>query len=145
MAFGGGGADKRAAGWTHARARVFGIAFEKPGDRFASAINFPLPTQRKRQTVSFTARISCELSECAPIILEIENYRPKRNWEGFAVKDFEEFGRWLDEEVQRVRKVIETDVKPTAEQKCISALKIASEKLSQMAEELEKRAKRKSA
>jgi hypothetical protein len=61
------------------------------------------------------------------------------------MKDFEDFGRWLDEEVQRVRKVIETDVKPTAEKKCISALKIASAKLSQMAEELEKRAKRKSA
>jgi len=61
------------------------------------------------------------------------------------MKDFEDFGRWLDEEVQRVRKVIEKDVKPTAEKKCISALKIASEKLSQMAEELEKRAKRKSA
>ncbi len=61
------------------------------------------------------------------------------------MKDFEDFGRWLDEEVQRVRHVIETDIKPTAEKKCISALKIASEKLSSMAKELEERAARKSA
>lgn len=61
------------------------------------------------------------------------------------MKDFEDFGRWLDEEVQRVRQVIETDIKPTAEKKCISALRIASEKLSSMAEELQKRVARKSA
>jgi hypothetical protein len=61
------------------------------------------------------------------------------------MKDFEDFGRWLDEEVQRVRKVIETEIKPTAEQKCISALRIASGKLSQMAEELERRVAKKSA
>ena len=61
------------------------------------------------------------------------------------MKDFEEFGRWLDEEVQRVRQVIETDIKPTAEKKCISALRIASEKLSSMAKELEERAARKNA
>jgi hypothetical protein len=61
------------------------------------------------------------------------------------MKDFEDFGRWLDEEVQRVRKVIETEIKPTAEKKTISALKIASKKLSQMAEELEKRAAKKHA
>jgi len=61
------------------------------------------------------------------------------------MKDFEDFGRWLDEEVQHVRKVIETEIKPTAEKKTISALRIASGKLSQMAEELEKRAAKKSA
>jgi ribosomal protein L16/L10AE len=61
------------------------------------------------------------------------------------MKDFEDFGRWLDEEVQHVRKVIETEIKPTAEKKCISALRIASEKLSSMAEELEKKTSRKSA
>jgi hypothetical protein len=61
------------------------------------------------------------------------------------MKDFEDFGRWLDEEVQRVRKVIESDIKPTAEKKCISALKIASKKLSSMAEELEKKTSRKRA
>jgi ribosomal protein L16/L10AE len=61
------------------------------------------------------------------------------------MKDFEDFGRWLDEEVQRVRQVIETDIKPTAEKKCISALKTAAKKLSSMAEELEKKTSRKSA
>jgi hypothetical protein len=60
------------------------------------------------------------------------------------MKDFEDFGRWLDEEVQRVRKVIETEIKPTAEKKTISALRIASRKFSQMAEELEKRKAKKS-
>jgi hypothetical protein len=45
--------------------------------------------------------------------------------------------------VQRVRQVIDTDIKPTAEKKCISALKVAAKKLSSMAEELEKRAARK--
>jgi hypothetical protein len=47
--------------------------------------------------------------------------------------------------VQRVRHVIETDIKPTAEKKCISALKAASKKLSSMANELEKKASRKNA
>jgi hypothetical protein len=61
------------------------------------------------------------------------------------MKDFEDFGRWLDEEVKRVRQVIETEIKPTAEKKTISALRIASKKLSEMAKELEKRAARKSA
>jgi hypothetical protein len=68
-----------------------------------------------------------------------------REWKGTAMKDFEDFGRWLDEEVQRVRHVIQTDIKPTAEKKCISALKIAAKKLSSMAEELEKKASRKKA
>lgn len=61
------------------------------------------------------------------------------------MKDFEDFGRWLDDEVKRVRHVIETDIKPTAEKKCISALKIAAKKSSSMAEELEKKASRKNA
>lgn len=53
--------------------------------------------------------------------------------------EFEDFGRWLDEEIQRVRKVIETEIKPTAEAKFVSALKKASSKLAEMAEDIEKR------
>jgi hypothetical protein len=56
-----------------------------------------------------------------------------------GMKDFEEFGRWLDEEMDRVKRVIETEIKPTAEQKFSSALRIASKKLSEMAEEIDKR------
>jgi hypothetical protein len=56
--------------------------------------------------------------------------------------EFEEFGRWLDKEIERVREVIKTEIQPTAEQKFVSALRIASKKLSQMAEEVEKRKKK---
>jgi len=55
------------------------------------------------------------------------------------MKDFEDFGRWLDEEMNRVRQVIETEIKPTAEKKIVSALRIASKKMSEMAEEIERR------
>jgi len=61
------------------------------------------------------------------------------------MKQFEGFGRWLDEEIQHVKHVVETEMKPVAEQKFISALRTASGKLSQMAEELEKRASRRGA
>ncbi len=58
------------------------------------------------------------------------------------MKDFEEFGRWLDEEMERVKKVVETEIRPTAEQKVISALRTASGKLAEVAKELEERRKR---
>jgi hypothetical protein len=53
--------------------------------------------------------------------------------------EFEDFGRWLDEEIQHVKQVIEKEIKPTAEKKFVSALKKASSKLAEMAEEIEKR------
>lgn len=56
--------------------------------------------------------------------------------------EFEEFGRWLDQEIQHVRKVIETEIKPTAEKKFVSALRAASGKLAQMAEDLDNRKQR---
>ncbi|HUK31129.1 MAG TPA: hypothetical protein VLV89_08445 [Candidatus Acidoferrum sp.] len=61
------------------------------------------------------------------------------------MKDFEEFGRWLDEEMRHVKQVVEKEIKPTAEAKVISALKIASAKMAEMAKELEERRARKSA
>lgn len=59
--------------------------------------------------------------------------------------EFEDFGRWLDEEIKHVRHVIETEIKLTAEEKFITVLRAASGKLAQMAEELEKRSSRQGA
>jgi len=56
------------------------------------------------------------------------------------MKQFEDFGRWLDEEIQNVKRVVETEIRPTAEKKFISALRAASGKLAEMAADLEKRA-----
>jgi hypothetical protein len=53
--------------------------------------------------------------------------------------EFEDFGRWLDEEIQHVREVIKKEIQPTAEKKFVSALKKASAKLAEMADEIEKR------
>lgn len=53
--------------------------------------------------------------------------------------EFEDFGRWLDKEIEHVREVIKTEIQPTAEKKFVSALKKASSKLAEMAEEIEKR------
>ena len=61
------------------------------------------------------------------------------------MKQFEDFGRWLDEEIQHVKHVVATEIRPTAELKFISALRAASGKLAQMAEDLEKRAPRQGA
>jgi hypothetical protein len=58
------------------------------------------------------------------------------------MKDFEEFGRWLDVEMKRVKKVVETEIRPTAEAKVISALKKASKKMAEIANELEERRSR---
>ncbi len=55
------------------------------------------------------------------------------------MRDFEDFGRWLDEEMKHVREVVEKEIRPTAEKKIISALKTASAKMAEMAKELEER------
>jgi len=65
--------------------------------------------------------------------------RLKRRAGVAKMPDFEDFGRWLDKEIDHVKEVIEKEIRPTAEQKFVSALKIASAKLAQMAEEIEKR------
>jgi hypothetical protein len=61
------------------------------------------------------------------------------------MNDFKDFGRWIEEEVKRVKHVVETEVSPTAQKKVIEGLRMASEKLAQIAEKLEKRANRASA
>jgi Tfp pilus assembly protein PilN len=58
------------------------------------------------------------------------------------MKDFEDFGRWLDEEMKHVTEVVEKEIRPTAEKKVISALKKASAKMAEMAKELEERRSR---
>jgi Tfp pilus assembly protein PilN len=58
------------------------------------------------------------------------------------MKDFEDFGRWLDQEMKHVKEVVEKEIRPTAEKKVISALKTASAKMAAMAKELEERRKR---
>ncbi len=55
------------------------------------------------------------------------------------MKDFEEFGRWLDEEMKRVVHVVETEIRPTAEKKVAAALRTASAKMAKIAKELEER------
>lgn len=68
--------------------------------------------------------------------------RAKHDMEVGLMKDLEEFGRWLDEEIRHVKKVVDTEIRPTAEKKFASALRAASGKLAEMAAELEKRAPR---
>jgi hypothetical protein len=55
------------------------------------------------------------------------------------MKDFEEFGRWLDEEMKRVVQVVETEILPTTEKKVAAALRVASAKMAEIAKELEER------
>jgi hypothetical protein len=61
------------------------------------------------------------------------------------MKDFEEFGRWLDQEFEHARHVVETEIRPTAERTLAAALRSASAKLSQFAQELESRSQRSTA
>jgi hypothetical protein len=58
------------------------------------------------------------------------------------MKEFEDFGRWLDEEMERVKHVVKTEIQPTAEKKVAAALRIASAKMAEIAKELEERRKR---
>jgi hypothetical protein len=58
------------------------------------------------------------------------------------MKEFEDFGRWLDEEMARIKQVVKTEIQPTAEKKVAAALRIASAKMAEIAKELEERGKR---
>jgi hypothetical protein len=55
--------------------------------------------------------------------------------------DFEDFGHWLDKEIEHVKQVVETEIRPTAEKKLVAALRAASEKLGEFAKEIESRKK----
>lgn len=57
--------------------------------------------------------------------------------------NFEQVGRKIDEELQKLRKFLETELKPTTERKAIEALRKASKRLAEAADQLEARAARK--
>ena len=54
----------------------------------------------------------------------------------------EEVGRKLDRELEKLRRFFEAEVKPTTERKAVEVLRIASKRLSELAEEIESRASR---
>ncbi len=55
----------------------------------------------------------------------------------------EEIGRKLDREMERLRDLVEKEIKPTTEQKAVSVLRQVSERLAKLAEEIEARRKEK--
>lgn len=58
------------------------------------------------------------------------------------MNSFEEIGRKIDAEVERLRHYIEGEVKPATERKLIEALRTASKRLGELAEKVEARAAR---
>ncbi len=56
--------------------------------------------------------------------------------------NFKEVGRRIEEEVQKLRRFFETEVKPTTERTAIEVLRSVSKRLAELAEELEARAAR---
>ena len=63
---------------------------------------------------------------------------------GYAAQEpmdkFEEFGRRLDEEINRLRKYVEEEVAPETEKRTAQFLREASEKLNEASKKLEARA-----
>jgi hypothetical protein len=53
----------------------------------------------------------------------------------------EDIGRKLDQEMERLRDLVEKEIKPTTEQKAASVLRQVSERLTKLAEEIEARRK----
>lgn len=53
--------------------------------------------------------------------------------------NFEEVGRVIDREVEKLRQFIEGEVKPTTERQLATALRAASKRLGELAEKLEAR------
>ena len=51
--------------------------------------------------------------------------------------NFEDVGRVIDREVEKLRKFIEGEVKPTTERQLVVALRAASKHLGELAEKLE--------
>jgi hypothetical protein len=56
---------------------------------------------------------------------------------GSAMTNFEEVGRKIDQEMERLRKIAEEKISPATRVKAASALRSVSEKLSRLAEEVE--------
>ena len=53
--------------------------------------------------------------------------------------DFEDAGRRLDKELEKLRQFLKTELKPTTERKTAEALRRASERLAELAERIEAR------
>jgi len=51
---------------------------------------------------------------------------------------FEDAGKAIDREMEKLRHFFETDVKPTTQRRAVEALRAASAKLSKLAEKLDK-------
>ena len=54
--------------------------------------------------------------------------------------NLEAVGRKLDRELEKLRRFVETELRPTTERKAIKVLRAASERLGKLAEEIESRA-----
>ncbi len=55
--------------------------------------------------------------------------------------NFEEFGRTVDEEMKKLKEFFETEVKPGAKRGAVDALRTASARLKELADDLERRFK----
>ena len=55
--------------------------------------------------------------------------------------NFEEFGRTMDEEMKKLKAFFETEVKPGAKRGALDALRSASARLAELANDLERRFK----
>ena len=60
-----------------------------------------------------------------------------RTLEGVAVGKFEEFGRQLDRELEKLKSVLENEIKPATKRKTASVLRQVSERLAKLAEQIE--------
>ncbi len=142
VAFRSGGSGQRAACGAQSRPHIRWLggiaAAERALNSFDPSLDFPAPAKWKLQCVSLRAKIR------VPIIAEIAAHRvgapaKRRRSGGEPMKDFEEFGQWLDKEIEHVKHVVETEIRPTAEKKLAAALRAASEKLGEFAKEIESR------
>ncbi len=55
--------------------------------------------------------------------------------------NFEEFGKTVDEEMKKLKASFETEVKPSAKRGTLDALRAASARLAELADDLERRFK----
>ena len=55
--------------------------------------------------------------------------------------NFEDFGRTVDEEMKKLKLFFETEVKPSAKRGTLDALRSASARLAELADDLERRFK----
>ena len=53
--------------------------------------------------------------------------------------NFEEFGRTVDEEMKKLKEFLDKEVKPTAKRGTLEALRAASARLAELADDLERR------